>query len=311
MGTKTGKYLKRKYLTLLILMLISIPVSAKEMLILLSENHAEHNTVAQYIKKNTLLRARIETYENYPYISTNFMDTVQIVVTVGARACETAVIHHKVNVHVICTLIPLQAYKTLINTHQHTINAPQYSAIYLDQPIKRKVALSRIIAPNATSISTLFGQSSVIHREDFERHGEAFGFNTHHSFLHESQNPVQVLTPLIQRSDIFIAIPDNAHFNRSIARWALYITLRNKIPLIGFSENYSEAGAVISIYSTPEQLASETLNKIRTFTQEGYLEKPSYSNQFTIKINRATARTLRLDLPTTEELFLLLQEVGQ
>lgn len=281
---------------------------SKELLVLLSDDQKIHNEIASLIVNRSSLTATTRLYNEHTK-SEEYSDD-KIILSIGTRACNKALENLEPNDKLICTLIPAQTYKALITKHSLTDKkANRVTAVFMDQPIDRQIALARLVSPNAKSIGTVFGQTSVAQRAEFERIGLISNFETHIAFLDEAQNPVQILTPLIQRIDVFLAMPDNANFNRSVSRWALYITLRNKIPLIGFSSSYSEAGAVVSLYSTTEQLAYQTNETIITFLNSETIVPAAYPNDFTIIINESTARTLRMNLPDSQELSKQLKEI--
>ncbi|WP_151671577.1 ABC transporter substrate-binding protein [Nitrincola schmidtii] len=310
MHKQKGTYNSIKRILLFILLVFSTASYSKELLILLSDDQKIHNEIAALIVENSSVSATIRLYTEHTKSEVSLEGLV--IVAIGTRACDQAITNLALEDQLICTLIPAQTYQTLITKHNKAdLNQNSLTAVFMDQPIERQIRLVKLIAPDAKSIGTVFGQTSISQRSNFERYGQALNFVTHHAFLDETQNPVQILTPLIQRSDVFLAIPDNANFNRSVSRWALYITLRNKIPLIGFSASYSEAGAVVSLYSTTEQLALQTRETLVNLLIHGNLAPASFPKEFTIMVNDSTARTLRMNLPDTEFLTEQLKEIDR
>lgn len=291
-----------------IMLLFSNFSIASELLVILSDDQNTHNEIATYILKDSHQGGKTILYNEFekPQIE----HTENLFVAIGARACDKVLQKKNYQDTLICTLIPAQTYKALLTKHNEIhIDHNNITAVYMDQPIHRQIALARLIAPDAQSIATVFGETSVLHRDNFEKLAENANFITHYAFLDDAQNPVQILTPLIRQANVFLAIPDSASFNRSVSRWALYITLRNKIPLIGFSSSYSEAGATVSIYSTTEQIAIQTLDVINHFLNSQELITPEFPNNFTIDINHSIVRTLRMNLPDSQEIRHQLKEI--
>lgn len=308
MNIRKGIRLFIRSLVLSLILVLSNPSLASDLLLILSDNQSIHNEIATLILKRSNQTGRIVLHQEFAV--NEAQETVNLLIAIGTRACDTVLQKKTRQDTLICTLIPAQTYISLLNKYNKTI-LDNTTAVYMDQPIYRQIALARLIAPNATNIATIFGQTSVFHRDDFEKTAEKAGFITHYAFLDEVQNPVQILTPLIQRSDIFIAIPDSANFNRSVSRWALYITLRNKIPLIGFSSSYSQAGATVSIFTTTEQLANQTIDVLNRFQDTQNLTPPEFPNDFTVEVNHSTVRTLGLNLPNSQALRQQLKEIHQ
>jgi len=290
------------------LSLISLHAHSKTLVILLSDRHHIYQDLANAIKTEGFTDYQTFFLEELDRNRTPIPD---LVLAIGTRACETAVQLSWQNTGVVCTFLPSQTFLQLLVKYrtEPTIATSGVTAVFMDQPLQRQIHLARLIAPRAQSIGTVFGSSSIYQQQDFNTLSRAAGFEAQHAFLDEQQNPVQVLTPLIQRSDIFLSLPDSASFNRNVTRWSLYITLRNRVPLIGFSASYAEAGAVVSLYTTPQQLAQQTSQVLNQLSRTDTMPEPSYPLEFTLDINRSAARTLRLDLPAVEILSQQLTEV--
>lgn len=224
------------------------------------------------------------------------------IVAVGTRACEFVIRHAQPSTRVLCTFLPSQAFTVLSQSHQASLlfMNRQITALFMDQPFTRQMILARIIKPDMSRIGAVFGPSSRALAADFLRVSAEFDIQPVYTLMDESDNPVRVLTPVISDSDVFIAVPDSSVFNRTAAKWILYISLRNRIPLIGFSTSYVDAGAVLGIYSTPVQVARHTAELMQSMKISEELPEPQYPRYYTVSVNRTAARTLRLDLPPLE-----------
>lgn len=291
-----------------LLSLISLQAHSRTLLILLSDRHHIYQDLANAIQTDTFSHYRTLILDEFDIATTQLPDTI---LAIGMRACETALQITEQHRDIVCTFLPSQTFLQLIEQYRSNlaVTPARVTAIYMDQPLQRQIQLARLIAPGAKSIGTVFGNSSAYQQQAFEALSSAAGFKPQHDIMDERQNPVQVLTPIIQRSDIFLALPDSASFNRNVTRWSLYITLRNRVPLIGYSASYAQAGAVISMYTTPQQLAQQTSQVLNQITDSEVMPKPAYPIEFTLNINQSAARTLRIDIPELEFLTQHLTEV--
>jgi ABC-type uncharacterized transport system substrate-binding protein len=94
--------------------------------------------------------------------------------------------------------------------------------------------------------------------------------------------------------------PDSSIFNRATIKQVLLESIRNKVPVLGFSKAFVKAGALLGYSISPEsqgqnaaQLAIELAPSDRTAT-------PIHSQaQGVLVINRVVARTLNVHLPRT------------
>lgn len=295
-------------LLLCLLSSISLQAHARTLVILLSDRHHIYQDLANSIQTDAFTDYRTLSIEEF---GTSMSRVPETILAIGTRACEAALAITEQHSNIVCTFLPSQTFLRLQEQYLASItnNNTRATAVFMDQPLQRQIHLARLIDPGAKSIGTVFGNSSIYQQQAFETLSLAAGFNAQHAFLDERQNPVQVLTPIIQHSDIFLALPDSANFNRNVTRWSLYITLRNRVPLIGFSASYAEAGAVISIYTTPKQLAQQTSHVLNQISRTDVVPEPAYPLKFNLDINQSAARTLRLDLPDIETLTQHLTEV--
>ncbi|WP_417583525.1 ABC transporter substrate-binding protein [Nitrincola sp.] len=275
---------------------------------MLSDRHHIYQDLANAIQTETFTDYRTLVLEE---LDSDMVTIPDLILAIGTRACETALQLTWQHSDIVCTFLPSQTFIQLVEKYRTgpAVATAGVTAIFMDQPLQRQILLARLIAPSAQSIGTVFGSSSVYQQQAFMALSRAAGFEAQHAFLDEQQNPVQVLTPLIQRSDVFLSLPDSASFNRNVTRWSLYITLRNRVPLIGFSASYAEAGAVVSMYTTPQQLAKQTSQVLSQLTSTDIMPAPAYPVEFTLNINQSAARTLRLDLPAADVLTQHLTEV--
>lgn len=220
-------------------------------------------------------------------------------IAIGARACEQ-LLQQGGTADLICTFIPRTTYESLVELY--TNDQRRLSAVYLDQPLQRQLRLARLLVPGAKSIGTMFGPFSAASKQRFDTAAGEQQLTPLSITLDESDNPIERLKPLIQQSDVFLALPDRATFNRTTAKWLLYITLQQKVPVIGFSRTYVEAGALAAVYSTPAQIGQQTGELLRDLDLSGPLPPPAYPAYFNVSSNPVVARTLNLSEPDDQDL---------
>lgn len=135
---------------------------------------------------------------------------------------------------------------------------------------------------------------------------KAGGIELKYDFLSKEDNPVSTLKPVVTESELFIAIPDHAILNKAIARWILYLSFQHKIPVIGFSNAYTNAGAIASVYSSPNDIGKQAAEAIAGWVKDGNnsIWDPVYPRYFTLSTNPAVARSLGISLPSDKELYI-------
>jgi len=227
-----------------------------------------------------------------------------LIIPIGTAATRQ-VLRQKVTPPVLSTFIPKQTFITLTSDplEQLRLQAGQLSAIYLEQPFQRQLKLLDQIEPEVSSVGTVLGSSSISQQPELEKAISAMHWQLNQAQLHQDDNPIEVLTPVIANSNAFIAVPDRSIFNRSTAKWILLMSFRQRIPLIAYSKRYVDAGAIAAVYSTPKTVGQEAADWVkRWLNKPSSLPVPAYPKCFDFSINKATARSLRLNIPAKEVL---------
>ncbi len=228
-----------------------------------------------------------------------------LVVSIGSEATRIA-LQQSPPPPLLAILIPAQAFDRLTNDSDHpaAIRVGTLSALYLEQPLERQLQLAQLIKPEARNLGTAVGPLSAANLHALQSASARFNLDLHAVAITPDDNPVKRLTPVIERSDIFLAQPDRKLFNRGLARWLLYITARARIPLIGFSPALVNAGAIAGVYSSPDSVAKESAEWIRRWyaSPDGTLPPPAYPRLFELSTNPSAARSLRLNIADPETL---------
>ncbi len=270
--------------------------------VIMSENSALYQLVAEEIGRRYQQPLQLYSTDNTP---SREQLNQGLNIAIGARACEQ-LLQHGGNADLICTFIPRITFDSLAELYSN--GQRRLSAVYLDQPLQRQLRLVRLLVPEAKSIGTMFGPFSAASRQPFDEAAGEQQLTPLSITLNESDNPIERLKPLIQQSDVFLAQPDRALFNRTTAKWLLYITLQQRVPVIGFSKTYVEAGALAAVYSTPAQIGQQTGELLRDLDPSGPLPPPAYPKYFNVSSNPIVARTLDLAEPDDETLRLRLED---
>lgn len=285
-----------------VLSLLFSSFSHADSLIVLSKNSLSYTQVADSIKENSNSGTAVISLENFNNgINVGEFETV---VAVGYKAASVLYTDLPYDKKLLISFIPKHAYRQLLNKHRLHLRTTHgnVSAVFLDQPFSRKIALARLIKPEAKVMVTALGASSASQIDELLVSARKYDFTLKYETLTASDNPIQKLQPLINSADIFLSLPDSSVFNRTTAKWILYISYRQNIPIIGFSKKYVDAGALAAVYATPEQIGKHTAEIINNTQNNGYLPKPKYSKYYTVVTNLKAAATLGIRIPSSDML---------
>ncbi len=105
---------------------------------------------------------------------------------------------------------------------------------------------------------------------------------------------------LLQNSDVLLALPDYKIYNRHSVKDILLSAYRLRIPVVGFSASFVNAGAIAATYSSPDQIAQQLVSIIFDRMKNGKLPDNGnvYPKYFSVSINEQVANALDLYLPS-------------
>lgn|GEM_PF-262683 len=269
--------------------------------IVLSGDNPAYEKLAQTITKSlqasTLASIQVSshTLTKQGVVPLELITKANTLITVGTSATALA-LESPSEAKIISTFITQNAASKLLvqhKNHDKTGHDRRLGGIYLDQPAQRILRLARLINPSVTQVGMLTGTLSNARTPEFQEQAKAFGLTLNTAQLNPQHNPVKILEPIMSNSQAYIVLPDKADFNRSTARWIIFLSYRHGIPVIGYSNRYIDAGALASIFSTPEQIGQQTaelvIDQLRNPTAILPFEFPKY---YVVRFNDKVKRSL-------------------
>ncbi len=118
---------------------------------------------------------------------------------------------------------------------------------------------------------------------------------------------VRQVAELAALTDVLLAPVNSDLFNHDNLKAVLLAAYRQNRVFIGPSPAYVRAGALASLYATPETLAADVAEAIREHQRHGHWPPPALVSHFDVITNPQVARALGLSLPDAASLTRLLQ----
>ena len=223
----------------------------------------------------------------------------RLTIAVGAGACGAAA--RATGAPVLCTLIPRSAFERIAADTANRNRA--LTALYLDQPPSRQIALVRQVLPKAQSIAMLFGPESAPAEGVLAAAATRQGLRPE---IAKASGP-EDLYPALQRlleggGEALLAVPDPRIFNAGTVQNILRASIRARVPLLAFSPAYVRAGALAAVHTTPQQTGRLAGAMARDFLAGRALPAPLYPSDYTVTVNPQVARSLGLEVPDGEAL---------
>lgn len=174
--------------------------------------------------------------------------------------------------------------------------------VLLDQPLYRYLAFCKFLLAT-DSVGTIVEQPVDLDAQESRLLDELnLSFNQYR--VDEQNKLLPVLRRLLQQNDALLMLPRKAIFNRQSLKGVLLTSYRFRKPAISYSPAHVRAGALASIYSSPEDIGRHLAVLINRLLQQPESPLPAYefARFYTIATNSRVARALELELPGEREL---------
>lgn len=249
------------------------------------------------------LRTRLVP-EDTDELAAVFAQEPALIVPIGIRA-SALTLKEAGKRPVLSLLVPYDSYTALLRSTGKPANGVSRSAIYLDQPLDRQLDLLQLLLPKVRRIAALAGPHSA------QRAGELGGLCLQRGLklttetVGATDNPVPVLSQLLERAEVLLAIPDPAVFNRNNLQAILLTTYRSGVPVLGFSQAYVRSGALAAVHSTAAQIGTQAGDWIAELAESGRWElgTPRYPSYYSVAVNPQVAQTLGIDIADEDTLL--------
>jgi len=218
-----------------------------------------------------------------------------VYVTLGSEATQL-VLASGTQAPVLSALIPRSSFERIVRSQGKTVSA-RLSAIYLDQPLARQLALVRLALPQAKHLGVLWGAESADRLAGLRPLVAANGLELQETRVTQADDLPLALAQVLGGSNVLLALADPAIYNSNTLQNILMSSFHARIPLVAFSPAYVRAGAVLALYTTPlqagQQAAELVLGVLRGKPLPDHVLEP---NDFEVGVNTHVARVLDLSL---------------
>ncbi|HEU0220485.1 MAG TPA: ABC transporter substrate binding protein [Gallionella sp.] len=227
-----------------------------------------------------------------------------LVVAVGMKATELATTGF--NAPLLSIMVPKAGYEALLDKYSSQKLPKTASAIYLDQPWGRQLNFIQAALPKHSIVGVLYSSNTPIVLPRLPR-----GMSLNAKSVRSADILFDALENILNSSDVLLVVPDSEIYSSNNVRNILLTSYRYKVPLIGLSQAYVNAGALGAIFSTPEQLAGQAGEMIVSFARNRQLPEPQYPALFSIALNSQVARSLGIVLDSTEAILERMNKAGE
>lgn len=221
--------------------------------------------------------------------------SAKLLITVGLKASSLMAAKER-KTPLIATLLPRTGFEQIAETAQRKVGTT-FSGVWIDQPFSRQLDLVRMALPMARRIGVMWGADAPEQLPRLQSAAQGLGVQLVTAQVGAGESVFPALARILEEADVLLAVANPQIYNSSSIQNILLASYRSKVPLVGFSPGYVQAGAVFSLYSTPAMIGRQTAVMARGFLHGKSLPAtPQYPHEFEVGVNTQVARSLGLSL---------------
>lgn len=226
----------------------------------------------------------------------------QVILTIGPKAFQQT-LAEKSRLPLLAVGIARPTFVSALESNGMTPEtARDICGIFVGQSPRHNLALVRALLPRATQLG-VFSSPGLPVRPPFAVAAQELSLSIASETVSSPAQTLAVLDRLLVRSDALLVSQSPDSTNGSNIRQIVLASLYAGKPVIGgATDGFVEEGALAAIFSKREDLEQEALRRLEVFRGVHTLGTSGYSRDWSIRVNRAIATTLRLTLPKDEEL---------
>lgn len=285
---------------LLALLMTGRAAAAAPTVLVITENGAAHEAVADTLRAALApsVPPNAVAIRDWRQLAAVNVNASQVVVTIGTLAAR-AVADTAPARPVLHTLVPRTAF-------EHLVRPPdadgRVSAIFLDQPAQRQIGLVRAALPAWSHVALLSGGNDSRLPTQLASAARERQLVVTQARVARDSDLYTALQTVLEEPAVLIAVPDTTVFNAYTIQNVLLTAYRRQSPVVGFSPAYVRAGALLALYSTPEQIGRQAAEAVRAVLQGKPLPPPQSPTEFEVGVNAAVARSLGITLEPADVL---------
>lgn len=281
-------------------------LAADAVAFVLSERAGAYAQVAAAIRQE--LKGSVEVSEWLAgEIETPPPIALRAVVAIGTGACRSLSESSVSAPLKLCVLLPRIAFESIAEGARG--RGRTLSAVLLDQPLMRQMALIRLALPERRRIAVLLGTETESLNRTLTASAAAQGLRLSLGRIGSADELAGTLQRILVDADALLAVPDSVVFNSHTIQNILRTAFKNRVPLIAFSPAYVRAGALIAVYSTPQQIGRQAGRSLHAALSGRAMPAQQHPQEFEVRINLHVARSLGIDLDDEATLVEQLNEL--
>ena len=279
-------------LVLFFLLITPTPSYSKEGVLAVMSDKGEVQQNFYSKLQNKLTKNTSITKINSSEITEEIINQYNLIVSIGYKSA-TVMAKYETKKNVIYTLIP--------DNESLRLNIPCEKTtcykIFINQPVHRYVQLFKNLFPKRKTLVLATTKENTIKSQQAKTASKDNNLIFKKIRIHKNHNISRILINNLNDNDVLLALPNPDIYNANHAKSIILSTYHANVPIIAYSKSFAKAGALISLYSSIDNVAEKTANIVQSIITNGTLkQKEHYPDEFTIEINSAVARSMNINI---------------
>ena len=251
------------------------------------DNRAMH-AIATHISKKLLSQNINSALLDPDKSSLSILEKADLIIVMGKRAIKSA--------------IEKAGSKPVLGITTSALpQTPGLSQLVIQQPLCRHFRLIRSLSDEIRTVSVISRNQNIAKK--LEQCAKQNNLQLKLAIKREHESLASTVSKALE-SDVILALPDKSIYNANTVRNILLRSYRKRIPVIGFSRAFVNAGALAALHSDPEHIAEQVVILVKQYFELGKLPAaPTYLDHYEVLINHRVSDSLELDLPPEQAIM--------
>ena len=207
----------------------------------------------------------------------------RVIIAVGSEALQI-VEGEQPTVPVICTML-------LRSTPEQYAAASPTATISLDVSIQSLLARLKVLFPEKTRLGIIRNPAlGGLNSAPLPARSQLQGFTVRVVECSGAEQLLAALDSLQGQVDFVWCLPDGRLYNSATIKPLILASIEHRLPLIGFSENFTRAGAAVGIYPDFRDIGLQTGEVARQVLDGQPLHAPEGPRRLRVAINQSVLR---------------------
>ena len=287
-----------------VVLVLGASAASAQLLLVVSEGAGVYGDVAKDVARrvrSVAPQVQVDTVgaSEAPAIDAERLRRYALAVTVGLDGADALISRSQgqaTHAPILALLVPRDRFGELAAT-AHAEHDARVSAIFIEQPLARQLDLVALALPGRSRVGVLLGPSSTRLARNLDDAARAAGLDLRQTQASDPAAVYPALQRVLVQSDVLLAVPDPVAINAATIRSVLVASHRAGVPVVGFSQALVDAGALLAVYSTPQQYARQAAEiALGVLDGSAPLPRPHYPRYFTVGVNFLAAQAIGLAL---------------